>query len=278
MSGTLHIVAVPIGHPDDITVRALRVLRDATVVAAEDTRTTAALFSHHGISASIQSFHDHNEGQRVPALLRLLAGGARVALVSEAGTPLVNDPGFRLVRAAIEAGIQVDVLPGACAAVAALCGAGLPVDRWLYAGFVPRASGDRARLADEIGGLDATLVFYESPQRLGGTLDWIAGTWPGRAVCVARNITRQHEQWLRGTATEVRAALGDETRGEVVLLLAPPERAPLAPDAGALVEQLLERGLDPRSVRDAVAEATGLSRREAYRVVLGALGRTGESS
>lgn len=273
MTGTLHLVAVPIGHPDDISIRALRTLREAHLVAAEDSRTTAALLAHHGITARLQSFHDHNEDARVAPILAHLGRGERVALVSEAGTPLVNDPGFRLVRAAIAQGVQLDVVPGACAAVAALVGAGLPVDRWLYAGFVPRAAGERARLVDELGGLVATLVFYESPQRLPDTLDWLARAWPGRDVCVARNLTKQHEQWLRGSAAAVREALGDERRGEVVLLLGPPAREPLVADPDALAAQLLARGLDPRAARDALAEATGLPRREAYRRVLSALGR-----
>ncbi len=273
MSGTLHVVSVPIGNADDITLRALRVLRTAHLVAAEDTRSTSALLAHHGLSVRLVALHDHNEREQVDHLVSRLQRGELIALVSEAGTPLVNDPGFRLVRACIDAGIDIDVVPGACAAVAALTGAGLPVDRWLYAGFFPRETGARARLADELGGLRATLIFYESPQRLGATLEWLATAWPTREVCVARNLTKQHEQWLRGPATEVRAALGDEDRGEVVILVAPPTEAPLVQDADAFARDLLARGLDPRAARDALAEATGLSRRDAYRKVLDLLGR-----
>jgi len=273
LSGTLHVVSVPIGNADDITLRALRVLRAAHLVAAEDTRSTGALLAHHGISARLVALHDHNERERAEQMVARLQRGEEIALVSEAGTPLVNDPGFRLVRACIDAGLAVDVVPGACAAVAALVGAGLPVDRWLYAGFFPREPGARARLADELGGLRATLVFYESPQRLAGTLDWLAATWPARELCVARNLTRQHEQWLRGRPADLRRELGDEDRGEVVLLIGPPVEAPLVQDADALARELLARGLDPREARDALAEATGLSRRDAYRKVLDLLGR-----
>lgn len=272
-TGRLSVVAVPIGNAEDITLRALRVLREADVVAAEDTRTTAALLAHHGQTARLQSYHDHSEAERLPALIARIQRGEHVALVSEAGTPLVNDPGFRLVRACVEAGLQVDVLPGASAPLAALVGAGLPVDRFFYGGFFPREAGARATLADELGGLRATLVFFESPMRLGETLEWLAASWNDRAVVVARNLTRQHEQWLRGTAESVRAELGDETRGEVVFLLGPPPERPLVADADTLARQLLAQGLDARAARDALAEATGLSRRDAYRKVLDALGK-----
>lgn len=271
MKGQLSLVAVPIGNADDITIRALRVLASAHIVAAEDTRTTRALLDHHGVTARLISFHDHNEGERVPELIARIENGEHVAVVSEAGTPLVNDPGFRLVREAIARDFDVDVLPGACAAVSAVVGSGLPVDRWTYAGFFPRQAGDRTRLADEFAGLNSTLVFYESPVRLSETLGWLAENWPDRSICVARNLTKSFQQWLRGSAAQVQAELGDETRGEVVLLIGPPPERPLAADPVALIAQLLARGMDARSVRDAVAEAAGLSKKDAYRLVLNAL-------
>lgn len=271
--GRLSVVAVPIGNAEDITLRALRVLREADVVAAEDTRTTAALLAHHGQSARIVSYHDHSEAERLPGLIARVAAGEHVALVSEAGTPLVNDPGFRLVRACLEAGLQVDVLPGASAPLAALVGAGLPVDRFFYGGFFPRDSGPRSALMDELRGLRATLVFFESPQRLGASLDWLTANWADRPVVVARNITRKHEQWIRGTAAEVRILLGDEERGEVVLLLGPPPERPLVEDADELTARLLASGMDARAARDALAEATGLSKRDAYRKILDRLGK-----
>jgi 16S rRNA (cytidine1402-2'-O)-methyltransferase len=273
MPGTLSIVAVPIGNGDDLSPRALAVLRAAAVVACEDTRTTRALLAHHSATARTVAMHDHNEAERAPELVARLLAGDDVALVSEAGTPLVNDPGFRLVRSALDAGVAVTVVPGACAAVTALAGSGLPVDRWMYVGFFPRSEGERAALADELGALRATLIFYESPLRLGDTLDWLACTWPARAVCVARNLTKEHEQWIRGSAEQCRIALGDEIRGEVVLLVGPPRELPVASDPDALIRTLLDRGLDPRAVRDAAAEATGLSKRDLYRRVLLALGR-----
>lgn len=273
MPGTLHLVATPIGDPDDITLRALRVLREADVVAAEDTRVTRALLRHHGIDRPLLSYHDHNEAGRAAELVERLQAGARVALVSDAGTPLVNDPGWHIVRACIDADVPIDVVPGPCAAVAALAGGGLPVDRFCYAGFLPRdESGRRAALA-ELAEVPATLVFYESPLRLAETLGTLAEVWPERPVVVARNLTKEHEQWLRGTAAAVRAELGDETRGEVVLLVGrgAPRQASDA-DVDALIDQLLAEGRTPREVRDRVAEQLGLPRRDVYARVLGRRG------
>lgn len=270
--GTLHVVAVPIGHPDDITVRALRVLAEVPLVAAEDTRTTQALLAHHGLRARLVSLHDHNEEQRVDELLAHLRE-ADLALVSEAGTPLVNDPGYRLVRACVAEGIPVAVLPGPCAAIAALVGSGLPPDRFHYLGFVPpRDAAADAALADAAA-LPGTLVFYESPRRLPATLERLARRWPDRRVVVARNLTKAHEQWLRGTAAEVREALGAEDRGEVVLLVegARPEATDDAA-VDARIAALLAEGHDARRVRDVVAAETGRPRREVYARVLAARG------
>lgn len=269
MPGTLRLVATPIGNPEDITLRALRVLREAAVVAAEDTRVARALLRHHGIERPLLSYHDHNEVERVPDLVARLVAGEDVALLSDAGTPLVNDPGYRLVRACIDAGVPLDVVPGPCAAVAALVGSGLAVDRFCYGGFLPRDEGARRAALAELAEVPATLVFYESPLRLAETLETLAALWPDRPVVAARNLTKQHEQWLRGTAAEVREALGDETRGEVVLLVGrgAPRRADDA-EVDALIDALLAEGKAPRDVRDRVAEQLGLPRRDAYARVL----------
>ncbi|MFZ5479409.1 MAG: 16S rRNA (cytidine(1402)-2'-O)-methyltransferase [Myxococcota bacterium] len=265
--GTLHIVAVPIGNPEDVTLRALRVLGEVAVVACEDTRTTAALLAKHGVRAKLVSYHDHNEVERAGELVERLRAGEDVALVSDAGTPLVNDPGFRLVQAAIAAGIAIDVVPGPSAAIAALVGSGLAVDRFLYGGFLPREAGPRRAALVELGGVAATLVLYESPQRLGETLEEIASLWPERPVCVARNLTKQHEQWLRGTAAEVRAVLGDETRGEVVLLVG---RGEVARASDAEIDARIDGLADvpTKEAADRVAAAFGLPRKEAYARVL----------
>ena len=273
--GTLFVVPTPIGDPDDITLRALRVLREADVVAAEDTRVAAELLRHHGLHRPLVSCHDHNEGDRATELVARVRAGARVALVSDAGTPLVNDPGYRVVRACIEADLPLVVLPGPCAAITALVGAGLPVDRFLFAGFVPRDAGPRDTLLEELGPVRATLVFYESPLRLAATLHALAERWPTRRVCVARNLTKAWEQWIRGTPADALGILGEETRGEVVLLVGPSEVNPAAgEDVDATIDALLARGLSPREARDALAEGLGLPRRDAYARVLARIAAT----
>jgi 16S rRNA (cytidine1402-2'-O)-methyltransferase len=268
--GILHLVPTPIGNPEDITLRALRILREADVVAAEDTRVAAQLLRAHDLHKPLVSYHDHNEVARATELVERIRGGARVALVSDAGTPLVNDPGWRVVRACIDAGLPIDVLPGPCAAVVALAGAGLAVDRFYYGGFLPRDEGPRREALAEIAALRATLVFYESPVRLGDTLDTVAALWPARQVCVARNLTKSFEQWIRGTAAEARATLGEETRGEVVLLIAgAPEGATV--EVSSLDGDILRmagEGLGAKDIATQLAAATGLPRRELYQRVL----------
>ena len=274
--GALFVVPTPIGDPEDITLRAIRVLREADVVAAEDTRVAAELLRHHGLHRPLLSCHDHNEGDRAGEIVARVRAGERVALVSDAGTPLVNDPGYRVVRACIEADLPLVVLPGRCAAITALVGSGLPVDRFLFAGFVPRDAGPRDALLEELGPVRATLVLYESPLRLPGTLDVLAARWPTRRVCVARNLTKAWEQWIRGTAAHARTVLADETRGEVVLLVGPPEAASAADaDVDATIDALLARGMSPREARDALAEGLGLPRRDAYARVLARIAATG---
>lgn len=270
MAGKLSVVPTPIGDPEDITLRALRVLREADLVAAEDTRVTVALLRHHGLSARLLSCHDHNELARASEIVERVRDGAKVALVSDAGTPLVNDPGWRVVRACIDAELPIEVLPGPCAAIAALTGAGLAVDRFFYGGFLPRDEGPRRAALAELAGLRATLVFYESPQRLADTLGTLAALWPGRRVVVARNLTKAHEQWIRGTADEARAILGDETRGEVVLLV---EGAPEGPSAtvdslDAEIARRLAAGEGPKEIATQLAAATGLPRRDVYQRAL----------
>jgi 16S rRNA (cytidine1402-2'-O)-methyltransferase len=267
--GCLSVVPTPLGDPDDLSLRALRVLREADVVAAEDTRVAGALLAHHGLSRPLLSCHDHNEETRAAEIVARVRAGARVALVSDAGTPLVSDPGYRVIQAALAADVPLEVLPGPCAAITALVGAGLPVDRFLFVGFLPRDAGPRDALLAEVGHFSATLVAYESPQRLATTLAALAARWPTRRVCVARNLTKLHEQWIRGTAAEAAAVLGDETRGEVVLLVAPPaEASPDAPaDLDAAIDALLAQGRSPREIRD-VLEGGDLPKRELYQRVL----------
>lgn len=238
-------------------------------MAAEDTRVAAALFRRHDLHTRLVSYHDHNEESRTAELLAHLQGGADLALLSDAGTPLIRDPGFRLVRACVDAGVPVDVLPGPCAAIAALAGSGLPVDRFHFLGFLPAKEGERRAALAEAAGWPGTLVLYESPKRLPELLDTLAELWPTRPVCVARNLTKEHEQWIRGTAAEARGTLGDEERGEVTLLVGGAEATGRTDaDVDAEILRLLAEGLETKAIRDRVAAWSGWARRDVYARVL----------
>jgi 16S rRNA (cytidine1402-2'-O)-methyltransferase len=269
MSGTLYLVAVPIGNPRDITLRALDTLRGVDLVAAEDTRHFATLARAHGIHARTVSLHDHNEVGRIPELLARLRGGADVALVSDAGTPLVSDPGYRLVGAALAEGLPVTSLPGASAITTALAAAGLPPVPFRFCGFPPRAAGPRrafyARLADE----PATLVVYEAPHRLLESLRDARTTLGDRPACLARNLTKPHERFQRAPLDELIAALEAEgsVRGECTLLLGGAEVRVGAVDvtlAERASEVLLDEGTPPRAVVALLTSVLGLPRRRAY--------------
>ena len=218
--GTLFLVATPIGNLEDITQRALRVLREVAVVAAEDTRRTRRLLDHFGIPARVVSLFEHNERARVPALLGRLAGGESVAVVTDAGSPGVSDPGYPLVRAAVGAGIRVESVPGASAVIAALQVSGLPTDAFTFVGFLPIKSGARRRRLEELSARRETVVAFESPHRVEAALVDLEAVWGGRPIALARELTKTFEEVLRGTAREVRAALTPEKRrGEMVLVL-----------------------------------------------------------
>ena len=206
MPGTLYLVATPIGNLEDITLRALRILREAGLVACEDTRQTRKLLDHYGIHKPTVSYHEHNEAVRAPELIETLASGVSVALVSDAGTPLVSDPGYRLVTHAIAKGIRVESLPGPSAALAALAASGLPTDEFHFGGFLPPRSAQRRKTLQRLKDEPATLVFYEAPHRLLDTLADIEEVLGPRPVVVARELTKLHEEFLRGTAAELRRA------------------------------------------------------------------------
>ena len=260
----LYIVATPIGNLGDVTLRALAVLNGAALIACEDTRVTGKLLKHYGIKARLQRLDDHAPFE-VRARIVAEARGAPVALVSDAGTPLISDPGYRLVREAREAGVTVTAIPGACAAVSALAIAGLPSDRFLFAGFLPVK--DKARL-DTLEGLAqvaATLVFYETAPRLHRSLAAIADLWPTREVAVARELTKLHEECRSGTAAALAAHYeAHPPKGEIVLLIGPPsasETPTLDPDA-MLRAALADAG--PGKAAGIVAKVTGIDRTTLY--------------
>lgn len=218
--GTLYLVATPIGNLEDITQRALRILGEVQVIAAEDTRRTRRLLEHFGLATAIVSLFEHNERARIPGLLARLARGENVAVVTDAGSPGISDPGFPLVRAAAADGYRVESIPGASAVIAALQVSGLPTDAFVFVGFLPPKGAARRRKLEELSERRETVVAFESPHRIDACLADLEAVWDGRPVVLARELTKLHEQVLRGTAHEVRAALtAEQRRGEIVLVL-----------------------------------------------------------
>ena len=283
----LYICPTPIGNLDDITLRVLEVLRQVDVVACEDTRHTGILLKRHGIvAAGLVSFHEHNEEERVQRLLPLLRQGKGAAGGSDAGMPGLSDPGFTLVKACIAEDLPVTVLPGPSAVSTALVLSGLPVDRFAFVGFLARS---RAKLLEQLGrfeGTGATLVAFESPRRIRTSLTTIDGRWPRRLLVVCREMTKLHEQVLRGTAAEVLENLGDSVRGEIVLVIAPPtvvKEGDPALQAGAAdrptisdaegrawsaLTELEELGVGTKKAANIVAGLTGLTPRRVYGLAL----------
>jgi 16S rRNA (cytidine1402-2'-O)-methyltransferase len=271
MPGLLYLVATPIGNLEDITFRAVRALKEADLIACEDTRQTRKLLDHYGIHKPAISYHEHNETERAAELAERLCAGAVVALVSDAGMPLVSDPGYRLVRAAIDAGVPVQTVPGPSAALTALAASGLPADAFHFAGFLPRKTGQRAKALEALAYEQATLIFYEAPHRILDTLQAVEETLGPRRVVVAREMTKVHEEFLRGTAAEVRAQLAERPsiKGEITLLVGkaaspPQDDAPL----DEAVEALERGGVSRMDAIKSVARQRGLSKREVYAQLL----------
>lgn len=267
MSGLLYLVATPIGNLEDITYRAVRVLQEADLIACEDTRQTRKLLDRYGIHKPTISYHEYNEAERTEDLAARLLAGAVIALVSDAGTPLVSDPGYRLVRAAIESGIPVQPVPGASAALAALAASGLPTDGFHFGGFLPPKPGQRAKVLEALANEQATLIFYEAPHRILETLEAVEKTLGSRPVVVARELTKIHEEFLRGTAAEIRAQLAQRgvVKGEITLLIGKasgptPDDTPL----DEAVEALVRAGTPRMDAIKQVARKRGLSKREVY--------------
>jgi 16S rRNA (cytidine1402-2'-O)-methyltransferase len=263
----LFIVATPIGNAADITLRALEILRAVDLIACEDTRVSAKLLAIHGISTKRLAYHDHNADRMRPQILARLAAGERIALISDAGTPLVSDPGYKLVRDAVAAGLRVHAAPGASAALTALVLSGLPSNRFLFAGFLDAKSTARRRELTELGRLDATLIFYESAPRLAASLADMAEILGDRPAAVARELTKLFEEVARDglAALAQRYAESGPPKGEIVIVVGPPLDAP--PASAEDVDTLLKEALGRASLRDAAAEVAarlGLPKREIY--------------
>jgi 16S rRNA (cytidine1402-2'-O)-methyltransferase len=265
LTGRLVVCPTPIGNLEDVTLRVLSALREADVVACEDTRRTRVLLDRYGVKARLVSYHEHNEKGRASELVRRMSEGAVVALVSDAGMPLISDPGFLLVRGCVAAGLPVEVLPGPSAAITALVASGLPADEWHFHGFLPRKKGDLRRVLTEPGG---TLVAFESPRRVAATLALLAELDPDREVAVCRELTKAHEEVVRGSASELAGRYRDAPpKGEVVLVLGPPSEpgedaeGPAGLDA---LRRLVDAGAHPRRAAAVVAELTGGSANRLY--------------
>jgi 16S rRNA (cytidine1402-2'-O)-methyltransferase len=270
-AGSLYVVATPIGNLEDVTLRALRVLREADLVLAEDTRRTRVLLDRHAIAARPRSLHAHNEAARSAQALAVLAGGGDVALVSDAGTPLVSDPGERLVAAAIAAGHAVVPVPGPSAVLAALAGSGLAPVPFAFLGFLPRRAGERAARLAAWRGRPETLVLFESPNRLGGTLRALAEALGERPACVARELTKLHEEWSRGMLGALAERFAAGARGEVTIVVGgaasgadAAEPAAPAPSVDERIAALVADGRGAREIAAALARETGLPRRALY--------------
>ena len=270
MSGTLYIVATPIGNLEDISSRALRILGEVDVIACEDTRHTRKLLDRYGISKPLVSYHEHNEQSRAVELAADLEAGKNIALVSDAGTPLIADPGYRLVEQAREHDVAVVPVPGPSALLAALSASGLPTDAFLFHGFLPAKQGQRRKLLEELKNLAATLIFYEAPHRILEALEDIAITLGPRQVVLARELTKIHEEFLRGTPAELQASLAERAsvKGEFTVMIG--KSAAMEVDETPLeeaVEKLIQAGVPRMDALKAVARQRGLSKREAYKIL-----------
>lgn len=266
--GTLHVVATPIGNLEDVSLRALRVLAEADLVFAEDTRRTRILLERHRIAARPLSLHAHNEESRIERALSALAGAGRVALVSDAGTPLVSDPGERLVAAAIAAGHRVEAVPGPSAVLAALAVSGLPAQPFSFLGFLPRRASARRALLAGYRDRPETLVLFESPKRLGKTLAELAEALGERPVCVARELTKVHEEARRGTLSELAQLFAAGTLGEITLVVAGASAGETATLDDATLDErirdLCAAGLRPKEIAARLAASTGRPKRDLY--------------
>lgn len=269
MPGTLYVVATPIGNLEDITLRALRVLREVDVIAAEDTRRTAQLLARHAISTSTLSFHEHNTRTRLPQLLKRLDAGVSIALVTDAGTPGIADPGVELVDACVRRGIPVDPIPGVSAAITAAVASGFPLIPLTIWGFPPRRSKDRTSWIRACSDTKTTFTFFESPHRIVETLGVCGNILGNRQIVVGRELTKVHQEFLRGTATEVVSALDSQVKGEFTVVIGPmpysgPAEQPDPAHIADLFAQKTKSGMSRRAAISGTAKELGISSKKVY--------------
>jgi len=273
--GSLYLVATPIGNLEDITLRAIRILREVDWIACEDTRQTQKLLNHFGIHTRLVSYHEHNEKARAEEIAAEIQKGASVALVTDAGTPLLSDPGARAVGLCIERGIPVVPIPGANSAIAALSASGIPCDRFFFAGFLPARQGERRRALQSLSALPGTLVCFEAPHRISAALRDAAEILGPRKAAIARELTKMHEEFIRGTLSELAGRFASHpAKGEMTLVVGPVVENSSSPDGRNLplrdrVHELMKtEGLDRKAALKQAAREAGLPRREAYKRLL----------
>ena len=268
-AGTLYLVSTPIGNLGDMTHRAVEVLSSAALIIAEDTRHSRRLLDHYNISTPLKSYHEHNEAQETPKLVARLRAGDSIALISDAGTPLISDPGSRLVAAALDASLPVVPIPGASAVMAAIVGSGMPLERFSYLGFLPRKGRERGEMIADIVASQSTVVMFEAANRVGATLDALAEAGAGeRPAVVARELTKQFEEFKRGSVAELAGVYRDvDPKGEVVLVIAGAEKAPVSEsDLSDAARKLRAAGSSPRDVMDHLISGLGAPRNLAYKL------------
>jgi len=271
MTGVLYIVATPIGNLEDITLRALRVLKEVDLIAAEDTRHTRILLSHYDIRTPLTSYHEHNERTKAQPLVERLLGGENIALVSDAGTPAISDPGYRLVVDAIHAGILVIPLPGAAALAAALSASGLPTDRFAFEGFLPAKKQERRARLQELKNDARTLVFYEAPHRLNESLQDMQQIIGERQIAIGRELSKVHEEFLRGTVSEVMARFAErEVKGEITIVVhgCTDECQVSEENIGTEIRRLIDEGMGMKEISELLGERYHVSKRQIYQLAL----------
>lgn len=270
MPGILYVVATPIGNLEDVSFRAVRILKEAAIIAAEDTRHTKILLEHYGIATRLTSYHEHNEENKAKELVRRLVNGENVALVCDAGTPAISDPGYRLVIEAIRAGVTVVPVPGPSALIAVLSAAGLPTDRFVFEGFLPGKINPRRQRLEALRGETRTMVFYEAPHRLRETLEDMLDILGDREVVLAREVSKIHEEFLRGRISEVAAQTGAHVRGELTLVVAGStgEAEPTEDTLLGEIRTLKRAGMRVKEIAELLGERYSYSKREIYRLAL----------